>query len=360
VDLHEALPSWPSCLLAFLKLSVAHYDDAGPLAVVFWDRVFRAPVASDAMTSYDLVAAGETMAALVGDPPGQLGAGGRLLLDAGGAESNVAICLARAGHRVAWLSRLGADSLGRMVARRVAEAGVDISLTQTDPDAPTGLYLREPGQVWYYRAGSAASRMTPSIWADTALRGAGVVYLTGITPALSPSCHDLVTRALRSRPVAGACYAFDVNHRPSLWPPKAAAGVLAGLARRADLVFVGRDEAHALWGTASAGDVRDLLPEPSVLVVKDAEVGATSYGPHGRVHIPAPPVQVVDPVGAGDAFAAGYLHGLLRGEGEAQRLAIGHRFAAAVLCVAGDIADAGVADAAPGTIKQKGSRHADL
>jgi 2-dehydro-3-deoxygluconokinase len=318
------------------------------------------------MTRYDVVTAGETMAALVGDPPGLLDAGERLVLDAGGAESNVAICLARAGHRIAWLSRLGADSLGRMVARRIAAAGVDISLTRTDPDAPTGLYLREPGQVWYYRAGSAASRMTPSIWAAeaAALRGARVVYLTGITPALSPSCHDLVSRALRGRPVAGALYAFDVNHRPSLWPPGGAAGVLAGLARCADLVFVGRDEAHALWGTASAGDVRDLLPEPRLLVVKDAEVGATSFGPHGRVHVPAPQARVVDPVGAGDAFAAGYLHGLLRGAGEAERLAIGHKFAAAVLCVAGDIAAAaaaagvaaaGVADATTGDYQAEGA-----
>jgi 2-dehydro-3-deoxygluconokinase len=296
-------------------------------------------------TGYDVVAAGETMAALVGDPPGQLDAGERLTLDAGGAESNVAICLARAGHRVAWLSRLGADSLGRMVARRIAAAGVDISLVRTDQDARTGLYLREPGRVWYYRSGSAASRMTRSIWEAAGLRGARVVYLTGITPSLSPSCHDLVAHALRGRPIAGALYAFDVNHRPSLWPPGDAAGALAGLARGADLVFVGRDEAHALWGTASAGDVRDLLPEPRVLVVKDAEVGATSFGPHGRAHVSAPPVQVVDPVGAGDAFAAGYLHGLLGGAAETERLALGHRFAAAVLCVAGDIADADIADA---------------
>ncbi len=302
------------------------------------------------MTPYDVVAVGETMAALVGDPPGPLRAGEHLLLDAGGAESNLAICLARAGWRVAWLSRLGDDSLGRMVAGRVAAAGVDVSLVDTDPGAPTGLYLREPGRVWYYRAGSAASRMTPAMWGAASLRGASIVYLTGITPALSGSCHDLVAEALRARPVAGARYVFDVNHRPALWPPGRAAQVLAELARHADVVFTGRDEAEVLWGTASADEVRDLLPEPRVLVVKDAGQGATSFGPHGRVHLPAPPVDVVDPVGAGDAFAAGYLHGLLSGADEAERLAIGHRFAAAVLCVAGDIADSAVL----------GGQHADV
>jgi 2-dehydro-3-deoxygluconokinase len=272
-------------------------------------------------------------------PPGPLAAGTRMVLDAGGAESNVAICLAQAGRRVAWVSRLGADSLGRMVSGRVAGAGVDVSLVTIDPGAPTGLYLREPGRVWYYRAGSAASRLTSDIWAADALRHARIVYLTGITPALSASCYELVAGALTERPIAGARYVFDVNHRPALWPPGRAARVLADLARRADIVFVGRDEAAALWGTSSPGDVRALLAEPEVLVVKDAGTGATSYGRRGRAHVAALEVEVVDPVGAGDAFAAGYLHGLLGGADEPERLARGHRFAACVLCVAGDIAD---------------------
>jgi 2-dehydro-3-deoxygluconokinase len=295
--------------------------------------------ASGPGSRYDVVAVGETMAALAPQPPGPLGSGTRMLLDAGGAESNVAICLAQAGRRVAWVSRLGADSLGRMISDRVGGAGVDVSLVTIDPAAPTGLYLREPGRVWYYRAGSAASRLTSEVWAADAVRSARIVYLTGITPALSASCRGLVTRGLTGRPAVDARYVFDVNYRPALWPPGSAAGVLAGLARQADIVFVGRDEAAALWDSASADDVRALLPEPEVLVVKDAGTGATSYGPHGRAHVPAPRADVVDPVGAGDAFAAGYLHALLAGADEAERLACGHRFAAAVLCVVGDIAD---------------------
>ena len=292
-----------------------------------------------AVRPYDVAAVGETMATLVTQPPGPLDAGARMLLDAGGAESNVAICLAQAGRHVAWVSRLGADSLGRMIRDRVGGAGVDVSLVSTDPGAPTGLYLREPGRVWYYRAGSAASRLTSAVWAADALRGARIVYLTGITPALSASCYELVAGALSDRPVPDARYVFDVNYRPPLWPPGPAARVLAELARRSDIVFVGRDEAAALWGTTSADDVRALLPQPRVLVVKDAGTGATSYGPHGRAHVAALQVDVVDPVGAGDAFAAGYLHGLLGGADEMERLACGHRFAAAVLCVVGDIAD---------------------
>jgi 2-dehydro-3-deoxygluconokinase len=295
---------------------------------------------------FDVVTAGETMAVIAPDPPGRLTAGGRVTLDAGGAESNVAIWLARAGRRVAWLSRLGADAPGRVVRDRIAEAGVGMSLAVTDPGAPTGLYVREQGAVAYYRKGSAASRMTAAIWDSPALRGARVVHLTGITPALSPSCHALVRHALERRPVSGAVYTFDVNHRPPLWRPGEAAGTLAALARRADVVFTGRDEAEALWGTAGPDSIRALLPEPRVLVVKDAHVGATAFGPAGRVHVPTPPVRVVDPVGAGDAFAAGYLLGLLDDATEAERLQRGHALAARAMSTVGDVAAAITARAA--------------
>lgn len=288
---------------------------------------------------FDLVTAGETMAVIAPDPPGRL-APGPVHLDVGGAESNVATWLAQAGRRVAWVSRLGADPLGRIVRERVAAGGADVSLTGTDRQAPTGLYVRELGAVVYYRKGSAASRMTAAIWDLPALSAARVVHLTGITPALSPSCHDLVRHALEKRPVPGAVYTFDVNHRPALWRPGEAAGTLAALARRADVVFTGRDEAETLWGTPDPDSIRALLPEPPVLVVKDAHVGATAFSAAGRVHVPTPPVQVVDPVGAGDAFAAGYLLGLLDDAGEAERLKRGHALAARAMSTVGDIAAA--------------------
>ena len=291
------------------------------------------------MRPFDVVTAGETMAVIAPDPPGRL-APGPVNLDAGGAESNLAAWLAVAGRTVAWVSRLGADPPGRVVRGRVAAAGVDVSLAVTDDEAPTGLYVREQGAVAYYRKGSAASRMTAAVWDSPALRGARVVHLTGITPALSPSCDGLVRRALERRPVSGAVYTFDVNHRPSLWPAGEAAGTLAALARLADVVFTGRDEAEALWGTPDADSIRALLPEPPVLVVKDAHVGATAFGPAGRVHVPTPPARVVDPVGAGDAFAAGYLLGLLDGGTETERLKRGHALAARAMSAVGDIAAA--------------------
>jgi len=111
--------------------------------------------------------------------------------------------------------------------------------------------------------------------------------------------------------------AFDVNHRAALWAPGAAASALLPFVRRADLVFVGRDEAECVWRTATADDLRALLPEPTTLVVKDGAVGATEYhraaGADHRTFVPAIPTDVVEAVGAGDALAAGYLAALLQG-----------------------------------------------
>jgi 2-dehydro-3-deoxygluconokinase len=157
-----------------------------------------------------------------------------------------------------------------------------------------------------------------------------------VTPALSPSCAALVDRLMSERRCS-----FDVNYRPGLWTVARAAPVLSELAQRAEIVFVGLDEAQTLWGVSTAHDVRSLLPGPSTLVVKDGAIGATSFHAEGVAFVPAPPADVVEAVGAGDAFAAGYLAGLLGGVAENDRLALGHRVAAAALGVPGDMAAIG-------------------
>jgi 2-dehydro-3-deoxygluconokinase len=196
------------------------------------------------------------------------------------------------------------------------------------------VFFKDPGErttVYYYRAGSAASRLGPELLPALS----GVVHLSGITPALSSSCADLVEQVLAS-PLTTS---FDVNHRPGLWSAAEAAPVLRLLANQADVVFVGLDEARTLWGAATPDDVRALLPAPGVLVVKDGAVGAYSFGPAGPAFVPAPVVEVVEPVGAGDAYAAGYLYGLLRDLPETDRLRLGHLVAGAALRVTGDVGD---------------------
>jgi 2-dehydro-3-deoxygluconokinase len=285
---------------------------------------------------FDVICVGESMALITPDPPGRLAAGGPAHLDVAGAESTVACYLAQLGIRVAWASRVGADPLGTLLRDRIAAFGVDVSLVDTDPGARTGVFFKDPAPdgtaVYYYRDGSAAAGLDATLLARPELAGCRLVHLSGITPALSASCADLVRQAVARLPVS-----FDVNHRPALWPAEQAAPVLLDLARRAEIVFVGLDEAERLWGTRTALDVRDLVGE-GTLVVKDGPIGATSFGRDGTTFVPAPPVEVVEPVGAGDAFAAGYLCGRLRGRPESERLLLGHRVAGAALRVTGDVA----------------------
>ncbi|UNT01181.1 sugar kinase [Streptomyces tubbatahanensis] len=328
----------------------------------------------------------------------------------GGAESNVACALARAGHRARWVSRVGTDGFGDHLVRTIAAHGVDTTAVARDPERPTGVYFRtdgeratgtepgaatepvtgtepgtgtepvtgtEPGtgagtepasgsesasgtepvtspepapfsEVVYYRAGSAASAMSPANVPPHAARAGHILHLTGITAALSADCLALLRTLTSARPAAapgsepGPLVSFDVNYRVGLWrtAPEPGGQVLGELARHSDIVFVGEDEAAAAWGVTGGPDaVREALPEPAVLVVKQGSVGATAFvGESAGVFAPALRVDVVSPVGAGDAFAAGFLAGTLRGLPVRERLRHGHLSAAAVLTAAGDLA----------------------
>jgi 2-dehydro-3-deoxygluconokinase len=159
--------------------------------------------------------------------------------------------------------------------------------------------------------------------------------VSGITAALSEDCAALLDRLL-ARP-RRYTVSFDVNHRDNLWPTARAAARLAPMCRAADLVLVGRDEAEQLWGTPTADDIRRLLPDPAELVVKDDGREATVWSGPDRVALAPPPVAVTEPVGAGDAFAAGYLYGRLRGHPPRAALAAGHRLARAALQARDDL-----------------------
>ncbi|MFC9076864.1 sugar kinase [Streptomyces sp. NPDC057062] len=287
-----------------------------------------------------VVCVGETMAALAPDPLGPLDGAELLRVDVAGAESNVALYLADHGIPARWVSAVGDDPFGRRVRARIAAGGVDVSGVRVDPERPTGLLLKDPGpqgtRVHYHRAGSAASALTLDVLDDPALADAALVHLSGITPALSSGCRALVERALRpDRPWP---VSFDVNHRPALWAGRSAADVLRPLADLADIVLVGLDEAQALWGDGitDAEDVRDLLSGPRVLVVKDGDRAATAFVGDAVHSVPALKVRVAEPVGAGDAFAAGFLSGLLRRLPVDGALRLGHLTAASALRVAAD------------------------
>ncbi|MFF4311976.1 sugar kinase [Streptomyces sp. NPDC001507] len=296
----------------------------------------------------------------------------------GGAESNVACALAAAGHAVRWVSRVGADGFGDHLRETVGAYGVDVSYVGRDPGRPTGVYFRTAGdratdahEVAYYRAGSAASAMSAATVDLAAVRAGRILHLSGITAALSEGCLGLLRELTASGGERPPVVSFDVNYRAGLWGGSDGAEVLLELARRADIVFVGEDEAELAWGVGGGpAAVRELLPEPEVLVVKQGATGATAFvsaaarwglvaqfpaplkGRYSRRFLPAPvtpaptpgtfePAPVVDvvaTVGAGDAFAAGFLSGVLRGLPLRQTLRLGHLFAAAALTTPADLA----------------------
>ncbi|MFE2500049.1 sugar kinase [Streptomyces scopuliridis] len=279
------------------------------------------------------VCLGEAMAQVTPADGERLEHSRELRLAVAGAESTVAQYLADLGHEAAWVSRVGNDPFGRRIVAAVASRGVDVGGVLRDLEAPTGVYFKDPDpdgtRVHYYRAGSAASRMTAADADRVDLSGVQLLHLTGITPALSDGCAELVDALMTRAAVVGTLVSFDVNYRPTLWSSReVAAEALLRLARRADLVLVGRDEAETLWGTATAEDVRaHLRLSRGTLVVKDGDVGATEFTGADAEFVDAPAVEVVEAVGAGDAFAAGYLSGMLRGAPARWRLALGHRLA---------------------------------
>ena len=282
----------------------------------------------------EVLCVGETMALLVPSAGSTLAAGESFELSLAGAESNVAMHLAGLGVRAAWVSALGADPLGERVRDAVATSGVDTRWVTLRTDSATGLMLKDPAphgsSVFYYRTGSAASRLSPADAAGWPLATCDLVHLTGITPALSAGCAALVEQLLGSRNARPYRVSFDVNYRPRLWPDADAANTIHGLADRADIVLVGLDEAQALWGCESAEAVAEVLPSAHLLVVKDGPNEAVEFcrDPESVVREPAHIVDLVDPVGAGDAFAGGYLAGLLAGLDSTSRLRLAHDLAA--------------------------------
>lgn len=291
-----------------------------------------------------LVTFGEGLGVLRARESGSLAHSSDLLVGTGGAEGNVAIGVARLGGHAVWLGRVGDDGLGARVARELRAEGVTV-IAPVEPAVPTGLLIKEspaPGRtrISYYRAGSAGSRITPEDLDALLLAPDDIVHVTGITPALSATAAATVLRALDLTEEAGATVSFDVNHRSRLWAVEDASEVYRRIAARADILFAGDDEARIL-APGVGDDPADLaaaLAElgPTEVLVKLGARGAVALV-DGAIHEVAPvPVEVVDTVGAGDAFVAGYLADRLAGEPLAVRLATAARAGAFACTHAGD------------------------
>ncbi|MDE0666086.1 MAG: sugar kinase [Acidimicrobiaceae bacterium] len=259
---------------------------------------------------FDVLALGESMLTLYRD---RGTAPDAFAWDVCGAESNVARYCAALGLRSGWVSRLGTGMAGSLVHDVVAGSGVDTSLVELCDRSPTGLMLRDSPergqQVEYYRRGSAASLMSPEAIPVEACLETRALHLTGITPALSDGCRRLVEGLLREP--SDALRSFDLNWRPALWPDGPPSRMFLEVANLADIVFVGLDEASEVWGHSDPAQVRAALPGPGIVVVKDDATGVHTFAGEDALFEPALRGPIVALMGAGDAFAAGFLSGVL-------------------------------------------------
>lgn len=289
-----------------------------------------------------LVTFGESMGLLTADEPGPLEAARSVALGIGGAESNVAIGVRRLGGEVTWFGRVGSDAFGTMIERRLRGEQVR-TLAIRDPGF-TGLMVKHRRfgarlTVDYHRAGSAGSRLRPEDVPVAEVERAEVLHLTGITPALSDSARDATLHAVTVARRAGTAVSLDVNYRSKLWSADAARPLLRELAAHADVLFAGPDEARVVLGEGGAPPelARALAAlGPGEVVIKDGERGCLAVIAGVEQRVPARPATVVDPVGAGDAFVAGYLVERLRGASSEQRLATAVAAGACAVSVPGD------------------------
>jgi len=255
---------------------------------------------------FDVIALGETMLSLVADQ-GPLESATTFVATHGGAESNACVALARAGLRVAWVSRLGDDAAGRRIRTALQAEGVDLTWVATDPERHTGMMLRDTsGGLQYLRAGSAASVLDGDDLGDVPVGDARAVLVTGITAMLGPGPQRAAIALLER---ATGIRAVDPNLRAGLWGSDRAVELISPLIQRCDVLLGGETELQRFAEGAGASLAeRCRALGPAEVVIKRGAAGAGALDRDGSWHeLPAVPANERDPVGAGDAFNAAYL-----------------------------------------------------
>ncbi len=265
---------------------------------------------------------GETMVLLYGeDTTAPLRLGERLMLDFAGADSNFAIAMSRLGYRSAWISRLGDEPLGELALNAIAREGVDVSGVILDPTRNTGLYLKHHDatgvtRIQYYRRGSAASNLQPDDLSPDHFRDARLVHLNGMTFALSESCAATMRRAVELGRNCDAMISLDLNLRLQLWSIESAREALGPVIQKTSAIFGTEEEFLDYFGVSDIDEALGAAVAlgPRIAVAKMGPDGAVALieglrFAHGGYRSPA----VVDVVGAGDGFDAGFLASYLRG-----------------------------------------------
>lgn len=296
---------------------------------------------NDGVVSGGLATLGESMGLLVQATPGVPRNGEPLSFGIGGSESNVAIGVRRLGVPATWIGRVGDDPAGAMIVRELRAERVEVVAT-VDP-APTGLMIRwRPaagrGRVEYYRRESAGAHLCEDDVPDELIAAAGAFHCSGITLALGTEPAAAVARGLAVAREARVPVSFDLNFRRALWSEEAAAPALTEAVGWADVVFAGLDEAAIITGTRDPMEAALALEQlgPRQVLIKLGADGCLARIDGANHEVPAPQVTVLDTVGAGDAFAAGYLAELISGAEPERRLSTAVAAGAWAVTVSGD------------------------
>lgn len=291
------------------------------------------------------ISIGETMVSFVPTEQVSLSYGPSLKMRIAGAESNTAIALQRLGISTAFVSRLGDDTLGQYVLRMIRAEGVDTSDVCVDRENPTGLMIKEMHAnretcVYYYRNGSAAAHMTKCNIPERKLAEADILHLTGITPVLSESCKELTYAAMELAMKHKTGISFDPNIRRKLWKQEDYRPLMQDLIRKTTYLFLGMEEAEYIYGTSDIKQLGDQLfrsEKMKCVVFKDGSRGAWCYDGDNMLQILPENAICVDPIGAGDAFNAGFLYGILHNYSYSESGKIGAICGARAIETSGDI-----------------------
>lgn len=293
----------------------------------------------------DVVTLGETMGLFTPNKQGYLRYANQYSQSFVGSETNVAIGVSRMGYKAGWISRVGKDEFGKGLLMFLRGEDIDLTLVKEDDVSPTGLmfkeYLREnQTRVFYYRSNSAASRLSPEDIDASYISQAKYLFVSGITPALSKSCHLAVMAAINIAKEHGVQVVFDPNLRKTLWEEDIARQTLIDIAKKADIVLPGISEGEFMFGTNDVKEIGENLLElgAKMVVIKLGEAGASVITNQGVEYVPGYKVnRVVDPIGAGDAFAAGFITGLLDNLSLYESVQRANAFGALATQVKGDI-----------------------
>ena len=294
---------------------------------------------------HDLVTLGEVLLRLSVPSPARFETARQLDVQVGGAEANVAAACARLGLKVAWISALPANQWGDRIRRELVGHGVDCAHVRTTEHARVGVYFLEYGvpprpiRVLYDRGDSAFARLAEGDVDWEPVRRARLVHLTGVTPALGDGPRALVHRAMRE----ASAFSFDVNYRASLWPPADARRFLDAVLPHVRYLFLGQAEAQTIFNLAGTTEqtleaLARLAPKATVSL-QLGEAGAIVLD-GSRFYRPrrVPTVQVVDPIGAGDAYVAGFLWAVLEKRELQEAVDVGTAVGALKCSMWGDIA----------------------